>query len=136
MTSFKLNADQSAVVATDIYWNYDMRQCPRGPKVQLLVKDGNAVYGHYAGQDYFEAWGPMLKRKPKASDTAPRPGSLDELGGLDAFGLTAQDWEDLQTLGRLTVEDIGYLAQGGEQAWTNCPLTAEDISSLVFGNEE
>lgn len=117
MTSFKVNADQSAAVSTDSYWNYDMSKCPRGPKVQLLVKDGNAVYGHYSGQDYFEAWGPMLKRKPKTDvpmDEVYRNVHAVYLNSfsLDALGLTEQDRQDLYHHGRLTVGESAYLTPG------------------------
>ena len=63
---YKLNSDKSVAVATDYYWNDDMKQCPRGVRVQLLGAGGVAQYGHYDGKNTFwTSWAPLPKRKPK-----------------------------------------------------------------------
>lgn len=59
----KLNADQTVVVATDVFWNEDMTTCPHGTKCQLLGKGGVAVYGTYHGDPFWQAWCPLPKRR-------------------------------------------------------------------------
>ena len=67
----KLNADQTVVVATDVFWNEDMTTCPRGAKVQLLGAGGVAVYGDYHGDPFWQAWAPLPKRRKPTSNTHP-----------------------------------------------------------------
>lgn len=60
----KLNTDRTVAVATDYYWNEDMRTCPLGAKVQLLGVGGVASYGNYNGRDpFWVAWAPLPKRR-------------------------------------------------------------------------
>ena len=59
----KLNADQTVAVATDVYWNEDMGQAPRGVKCQLLGAGGVAVYCNYHGEPFWQAWAPLPKRR-------------------------------------------------------------------------
>lgn len=62
---FKLNADQTVAVATEVYLNDDMNTCPRGAKVQLLGQGGVLSYGTYDGKDpFWTAWAPVPKRRP------------------------------------------------------------------------
>jgi hypothetical protein len=66
---FKLTADGTAAVSLDYYWNEDMGTCPTGAKVQLLGQGGVAQYGAYNGKDdFWVAWAPCPKRKPKVKD--------------------------------------------------------------------
>lgn len=62
-SAHKLNADQTVAVATDVFWNEDMSQAPRGAKVQLLGAGGVAVYGDYHGDPFWQAWCPLPKRR-------------------------------------------------------------------------
>lgn len=63
-TPHTLNRDRTVAVATDYYWNDDMRTCPTGTKVQLLGLGGVAQYGTYNGRDAFwVAWAPLPKRR-------------------------------------------------------------------------
>ena len=62
-SAHKLNADQTVAVATDVFWNEDMSQAPRGAKVQLLGAGGVAVYGDYHGDPFWQAWCPVPKRR-------------------------------------------------------------------------
>lgn len=60
----KLNTDRTVAVATDYFWNEDMRTCPLGAKVQLLGEGGVASYGNYNGRDpFWVAWAPLPKRR-------------------------------------------------------------------------
>ena len=61
--AFKLNAEGSVAVSTEVYWNEDMRQCPRGSKCQLLGAGGVAVYGSYDGAPFWVGWAPVPKRR-------------------------------------------------------------------------
>ena len=61
--AFKLNAEGSVAVSTEVYWNEDMRQCPRGSKCQLLGAGGVAVYGNYDGAPFWVGWAPVPKRR-------------------------------------------------------------------------
>ena len=61
----KLNADQTVVVATDVFWNEDMSQAPRGVKLQLLGAGGVAYYGTYNGDPFWVGWCPLPKRRKK-----------------------------------------------------------------------
>lgn len=67
----KLNADQTVVVATDVFWNEDMTTCPHGTKCQLLGKGGVAVYGTYHGDPFWIGWCPLPKRRKPTSDKRP-----------------------------------------------------------------
>lgn len=70
----KLNADKTVAVATDYFWDEDMRGCPRGVKVQLLGAGGVATYGHFDGRDgFWIAWAPLPKRLRKAAADAHNP---------------------------------------------------------------
>lgn len=62
----KLNADQTVVVATDVFWNEDMATAPRGTKCQLLGAGGVATYGVYNGDPFWIGWCPLPKRRRKA----------------------------------------------------------------------
>ena len=59
----KLNADQTVAVATDVFWNEDMSQAPRGCKIQLLGAGGVASYGSYHGDPFWIGWSPLPKRR-------------------------------------------------------------------------
>lgn len=61
--SHKLNADHTVAVATDVFWNEDMEQAPRGVKLQLLGAGGVAAYGPYHGDAFWQAWAPLPKRR-------------------------------------------------------------------------
>jgi hypothetical protein len=61
--NFKLTGDGSAAVSTDYFWDEDMENCPRGPKLQLLGAGGVAVYGEYNGDSFWIGWAPCPKRK-------------------------------------------------------------------------
>lgn len=63
VSSHKLNADHTVAVATDVFWNEDMEQAPRGVKLQLLGAGGVAVYGPYHGDAFWQAWAPLPKRR-------------------------------------------------------------------------
>lgn len=63
LPSHKLNADQTVAVATDVFWNEDMSQAPRGCKIQLLGSGGVAVYREYHGDPFWLGWAPLPKRK-------------------------------------------------------------------------
>ena len=57
MTAPSLNADKTVAVSNDVFWNEDMRACPRGCKVQLLGGGGVAMYGVYDGKNpFFIKW--------------------------------------------------------------------------------
>lgn len=60
-----LNTNRSVAVADYYYWNENMADCPLGVKVQLLGAGGVAVYAHYHGDPFWEAWAPLPKRRPK-----------------------------------------------------------------------
>lgn len=60
-----LNTNRSVAVADNYYWNESMADCPLGVKVQLLGAGGVAVYAHYHGDPFWEAWAPLPKRRPK-----------------------------------------------------------------------
>ena len=62
-SAHKLNADQTVAVATDVFWNEDMKQAPRGVKLQLLGAGGIAVYREYHGDPFWQAWAPLPKRR-------------------------------------------------------------------------
>lgn len=59
----KLNADQTVAVATDVFWNEDMDQAPRGVKLQLLGAGGVAYYTTYNGDPFWIGWCPLPKRR-------------------------------------------------------------------------
>ena len=61
----KLNADQTVAVATDVFWNEDMSQAPRGVKLQLLGAGGVAYYNTYNGDPFWIGWCPLPKRRGK-----------------------------------------------------------------------
>lgn len=62
----KLNTDRTVAVSTDVFWNEDMENCPRGCKVQLLGAGGVAVYGLYDGRDKFWVGWQAVPRRKKA----------------------------------------------------------------------
>lgn len=62
--AFKLNSDHTVAVATDVFWNEDMKTCPRGCKVQLLGRGGVASYGVYTGDPFWIKWAPLPRNKP------------------------------------------------------------------------
>ena len=62
-SAHKLNADQTVAVSTDVYWNEDMGQAPRGVKLQLLGAGGVAYYNTYNGDPFWQAWAPLPKRR-------------------------------------------------------------------------
>ena len=66
----KLNTDQTVAVSTDVYWNEDMNQAPRGVKLQLLGAGGVAVYCEYHGDPFWQAWAPLPKRRPRGCGAA------------------------------------------------------------------
>lgn len=62
----RLNGDRTVAVATEVYWNEDMRTCPRGVKVQLLGAGGVAAYGQWGGKNpFWTAWAPVPARRPR-----------------------------------------------------------------------
>lgn len=61
--AYKLNTDQTVAVATDVFWNEDMSQAPRGCKIQLLGAGGVAYYDTYNGDPFWQAWCPLPKRR-------------------------------------------------------------------------
>ena len=63
ISAHKLNADQTVAVSTDVYWNEDMSQAPRGVKCQLLGAGGVAVYREYHGDPFWIGWAPLPKRR-------------------------------------------------------------------------
>lgn len=63
LPTHKLNADQTVAVATDVFWNEDMRQAPRGCKIQLLGVGGVAMYHEYRGDPFWVGWAPVPKRR-------------------------------------------------------------------------
>ena len=70
-STHKLNADQTVAVSTDVYWNEDMSQAPRGVKCQLLGAGGVAVYREYHGDPFWIGWAPVPKRRKPTSNTHP-----------------------------------------------------------------
>lgn len=57
----QLDSTGSAAIDPNYYW-LDMKDCPRGCKVQLLGRGGVAVYGTYDGKDdWWQAWAPLPK---------------------------------------------------------------------------
>ena len=64
-STHKLNADQTVAVATDVFWNEDMSQAPRGVKLQLLGAGGVAYYDTYNGDPFWIGWCPLPKRRRK-----------------------------------------------------------------------
>ena len=64
-SAHKLNADQTVAVSTDVYWNEDMGQAPRGVKLQLLGAGGVAYYDTYNGDPFWIGWCPLPKRRRK-----------------------------------------------------------------------
>ena len=64
-SNFHLNNHRSVAVSNEVYWNENMADCPLGVKVQLLGAGGVAVYAHYHGDPFWEAWAPLPKRRPK-----------------------------------------------------------------------
>lgn len=64
-TAYHLNSNKSVAVADDYYWNENMKDCPRGTKVQLLGAGGVAAYGLYFGDAFWESWAPLPKRRGK-----------------------------------------------------------------------
>lgn len=63
-TEFKINSAHTAAVDQTYFWNENMADCPLGVKVQLLGAGGVAVYAHYHGDPFWEAWAPLPKRRP------------------------------------------------------------------------
>ena len=61
--AYKLNTDQTVAVATDVFWNEDMSQAPRGCKIQLLGAGGVAYYDTYNGDPFWIGWCPLPKRR-------------------------------------------------------------------------
>lgn len=87
-TEYKLNSAKTVAVATDVYFNEDMKTCPRGVKLQLLGQGGVAVYGEYNGDSFWIGWCAVPRRhqKPEAS--------LEELSkSLEADGYDLEQLE-------------------------------------------
>lgn len=61
--AFKLNGDQTAAVATEVFLETDMTKCPRGAKVQLEGRGGVLVYSNYDGDPFWVAWAPLPRRR-------------------------------------------------------------------------
>ena len=70
-STHKLNADQTVAVATDVFWNEDMGQAPRGVKLQLLGAGGVAYYDTYNGGPFWIGWCPLPKRRKPTSSKHP-----------------------------------------------------------------
>jgi hypothetical protein len=60
---YKINADKTVAVSTETYFESDMTTCPRGVTVQLLGAGGVAMYGVYAGEEFFVGWCPLPRSK-------------------------------------------------------------------------
>ena len=60
---YKINSAKTAAVSLVVCWNSNMKDCPRGVKLQLLGAGGVGSYSAYHGDEFWVGWAPMPKRK-------------------------------------------------------------------------
>jgi len=81
VTEYTINNDKTAAVSKDVYWDEDMKACPRGVTVFLLGEGGVSNCSRYDGDSFWIGWFPALKRRPKPEpEPKPPAETLEQIG--------------------------------------------------------